>query len=107
MIMIFMFELICKINQFQEDSLHTKCCENILALLFVLKDTFSKDSVVSAWQLLIDESVLHRIKNVQMLKMQLGEEAWSISIQEREAFVSLLHGREAYVARNLSVNILW
>jgi hypothetical protein len=42
-----------------------------------------------------------------MLKMQLGEDAWSISIQEHEAFVSLLYGREAYVAWNLSVKILW
>jgi len=51
--------------------------------------------------------MLHRIKNVQILKRELGEDAWSIFIKETEAFVSLLYGREAYVARNLSVKSLW
>jgi hypothetical protein len=51
--------------------------------------------------------MLHHIKNVQILKRELGEDAWSISIQETEAFVSLRYGREAYVAWNLSVKILW
>jgi len=37
--MMFLFELICKINKFQVDALATKCYEKILALLFVLKVT--------------------------------------------------------------------
>jgi hypothetical protein len=36
-----------------------------------------------------------------MLKRELGEDKWSISVQETEAFVSLHYGREAYVARKL------
>jgi len=103
---MFLFELSCKINQFKVDALDSTCYEKILAY-FCSKRYIAKDNVVSAWQFPIEESMLQRIKNAQMLKRQLGEEAWSISIQETEAFVSLLYGREAYVARKLSLKILW
>jgi hypothetical protein len=40
-------------------------------------------------------------------KRQIAEEAWSISIQDIEAFISLLYGRGNYVAQKLSVKISW
>jgi len=39
MIMMFLFELSRKINQFRVEALATTCYEQILALLYVLKDT--------------------------------------------------------------------
>jgi len=52
---------------------------------------------VSAWCLLTDERMPHHIKKCTDAegKRQLGDDTWSISIHEIEAFVSLLYGRGA------------
>jgi len=40
-------------------------------------------------------------------KKQIAEEAWSISIQDIEALISLFYGSGNYGVRKLSVQILW
>ena len=63
MVTMFLSEMSCKINSFQEDTLVTTFYQKILTLLSVLKET-ANDNVVRAWCLWIDEIMLRHIKKM-------------------------------------------
>ncbi|XP_072381636.1 uncharacterized protein [Diabrotica undecimpunctata] len=73
------------------------------------KRSIIRDSAASAWRLLIDECILRNIKSCTVAegRRKLKDENWQISIEEIEAFISLLYAREDYMAQNVSIKMLW
>jgi len=67
------------------------------------------DCTVSAFSLLIDEALL---KNIQMATQQeahrqLGNNEWSMSLEEVNAFIAILYARGAFGSNTLVAKDLW
>lgn len=73
------------------------------------KRDIKENSFASAWRLLIDEPILRHIKKCMETEAhrQLGDDTWTISLQELDSFLALLYARGAYIARNLPLDHLW
>ena len=67
------------------------------------------DTVTSAFKLLIDEGLLRHIQQATMTEARtvLGDNTWTMSIAELEAFLALLYARGAYASKGLSIDSLW
>ncbi len=63
----------------------------------------------TAWRLLIDASMLRNIKNCTEAEAhrQLGKNEWSTSLEELDAFISILYARGIYGAKSMELDSLW
>ncbi|GFW62949.1 hypothetical protein TNCV_4452981 [Trichonephila clavipes] len=65
--------------------------------------------VISSWRLLIDEPILHHIKNCteKEAHRQLGKKEWSTALAKLDAFISILYAQGIYSANNIELDNLW
>lgn len=63
----------------------------------------------SAYRLFIDEPILRHIKycTVTEAHKQLGTNDWSLTLEELDAFISILYARGIYCAKGIEVDSLW
>ena len=67
------------------------------------------EKVSSAWRLLINDTILRHIKSCTEKEAQQksGDETWSISLYDLDAFISLIYARGAYNMSQLDLDLLW
>lgn len=63
----------------------------------------------SAWRLFINEKILRFIKLCTEAEAhrRLQNSNWNISLEELDAFISLLYARGAFISKGISINDLW
>lgn len=73
------------------------------------KQHLEKNSYWSALKLFLTEPMLRLIKDCteKEARRVLGDESWSLSLGELDAFLSILYARGACVAQSTHVNDLW
>ena len=73
------------------------------------KRNVSVDSLVSAFRLFVDNSMLKHIQKCTETeaRSRLQDDNWSISLQELDAFIAILLARGAYGAKTLDLAGLW
>lgn len=67
------------------------------------------NSPSSAWRLFIDEWILKHIKKCteDEAHRQIHDTEWNITLEEIDAFISILYARGIYCAKGLEVDSLW
>ena len=73
------------------------------------KRHISDDQVESAFKLLVDETMLrHIVRSTEAeARHQLGDESWTMSCDELDAFIAILYARGAYASNGLCIKDLW
>ena len=73
------------------------------------KRSISKESVRSAWDLFIDESVLRHIQRCteEEARRVLQTVDWRVSLHELDAFLAIVYARGAHKAAKIKVHELW
>lgn len=76
---------------------------------FYAKSRVYPKQTLSAWRLMINDKILRIIKDCTSIEaqQQLQNDSWNISLNELEAFISLLYVRGALTARGLPILSLW
>lgn len=69
----------------------------------------TEEHLTSAWRLFINEKMLRFIKLCTEAEAhrRLQDPHWSISLEELDAFISLLYARGAFISKGISINNLW
>ncbi|GFW89313.1 uncharacterized protein TNCV_3966031 [Trichonephila clavipes] len=64
---------------------------------------------ISSGRLLIDEPMLHDIKNCteEEAHRQMGKNEWSTTLDELDTFISILYARCIYGTNNIELDSLW
>jgi Transposase IS4 len=68
-----------------------------------------KDTVLSAFRLLVDENMMRHIQRCTETEARerSGDESWSVSLDELDAFIGILYARGVYGASKLDLKSLW
>ena len=68
-----------------------------------------KESVRSAWDLFIDESILRHIQRCteEEARRVLQTDDWCVSLHELDAFLAIIYARGAHKATNIKIHELW
>ncbi|XP_054718548.1 piggyBac transposable element-derived protein 4-like [Uloborus diversus] len=63
----------------------------------------------SSWRLIINESMLRHIKmcTEEEAHRQLGNNDWTLKLEEIDAFIAILYARGLYCAKGLELDSLW
>ncbi|XP_046387290.1 uncharacterized protein LOC124161088 [Ischnura elegans] len=70
---------------------------------------FINETCSSAWRLIIDEKILRIIKNCTETeaRMKLGDQNWSVTLEELDAFLGIFYLRGVLGAKSLPIKSLW
>ena len=68
-----------------------------------------KDTVLSAFRLLVDENMMRHIQccTETVARERLGDESWSVSLDELDAVIGILYARGIYGASKFDLKSLW
>ena len=69
-----------------------------------------RDSPLSVWRLLINESMLRHIRrctNAEASRQRGGTEDWSVTLEELETIFGLLYAKGLYLSPKTPVRLLW
>ncbi|XP_072399462.1 uncharacterized protein [Diabrotica undecimpunctata] len=73
------------------------------------KRNVRNNCVVSAWHLIINDSMLRHIKECTIAEAHrcLKNDTWTITLEELEAALAIMYARGVYGAKNFPTNSLW